>query len=682
MLREPDLADAAQAAHRASRAAGIAHRLRWRVNRLRCMEPAEVAHRVGRLLAAQAERAGLLHAEPMPDPDSAPSSHTWVHAAPGVDPAPYLAAANRIAAGELQLFALEVQNPRAAPRWNRDPKTGIEAPLGFGKLLDYRDPRRVGDIKYLWELNRHLHLVTLAQAYALGRDARYLAVIRQHLESWFSACPCGRGPNWSSALEAAIRLINWSIAWQLIGGDGAEAFAGAEGARFRRRWLQSVYEHARFVRGFLSRHSSANNHLIGEAAGLYIAALTWPCWPALRASRATAKAILEGEALRQNAADGVNREQAVCYQQFVFDFLLLSRLAAKAHGECFSTACASRMDSMLGFLASVMDAGGNVPMLGDGDDGIVARLSQEPVFCPYRSQLATGALLFGNGAYKRKAGALDDKTRWLLGAQAAAQFERIDMTLARVPTQLAFTDGGYYILGRDFETPEEIRLVADAGPLGYLSIAAHGHADALAFTLSVGGVEFLVDPGTYAYHGRSAWRDYFRGTSAHNTLRIDGRDQSQAGGNFLWLTKANAGCSQWRTSDERDEFEAWHDGYAHLPDPVMHRRRITLDKAARRVLIEDRLEMAGTHDVELFFHCSENCTAERGAGGVILTQGPKEVVLKLPQAPGGSLRTYFGSVSPICGWVSRNFDRKRPSPSVVWRAQVTGNCLLRSEIMC
>src|SRR6185295_7705419 len=158
MLREPDLADAAQAAHRASRAAGIAHRLRWLVNRLRCMAPAEIAHRVGRLLAAQAERAGLLHAEPVPDPDAAPSSRSWVHAAPGVDPAPYLAAANRIAAGELQLFALEVQNPRAAPRWNRDPKTGIEAPLGFGKLLDYRDPRRVGDIKYLWELNRHLHL--------------------------------------------------------------------------------------------------------------------------------------------------------------------------------------------------------------------------------------------------------------------------------------------------------------------------------------------------------------------------------------------------------------------------------------------------------------------------------------------------------------------------------------------
>ncbi len=91
----------------------------------------------------------------------------------------------------------------------------------------------------------------------------------------------------------------------------------------------------------------------------------------------------------------------------------------------------------------------------------------------------------------------------------------------------------------------EIRLVVDAGPLGYRSIAAHGHADALSFTLSVGGLEFLVDPGTYAYHTQGAWRQYFRGTAAHNTVRVDGQDQSESGGNFMWLRKARAGCNLW-----------------------------------------------------------------------------------------------------------------------------------------
>jgi hypothetical protein len=50
-----------------------------------------------------------------------------------------------------------------------------------------------------------------------------------------------------------------------------------------------VYQHAQFVRGYFSLHSSANNHLIGEAAGLFIAALTWPHWPQAREWLAAAK---------------------------------------------------------------------------------------------------------------------------------------------------------------------------------------------------------------------------------------------------------------------------------------------------------------------------------------------------------------------------------------------------------
>ena len=79
----------------------------------------------------------------------------------------------------------------------------------------------MGDCKYLWEPNRHLHIVTLAQAYRISGDERYLRVMHRHLDSWFTACPYRMGPNWSSSLEPAMRLINWSVAWQLVGGVGS-----------------------------------------------------------------------------------------------------------------------------------------------------------------------------------------------------------------------------------------------------------------------------------------------------------------------------------------------------------------------------------------------------------------------------------------------------------------------------
>jgi len=647
----------------AAEIAGMKERFRWRLNRLRCMTPSEIPHRVLRTLAMNAERAGLFGSQRVPQPDLAQIPHHWIHSAARVDAAPYLAAADRIAAGKLDVFALRDADLGSPPRWNRDPKTGVEAPLTFGKLLDYRNPQLVGDIKYLWEPNRHLHLVTLAQAHALSRNAWYFRVLQKHLESWFDSCPYPMGPNWTSALEVAIRLINWSVAWQLLGGARSPLFQTGEGARLRRRWLESIYQHAQFVRGHFSLDSSANNHLIGEAAGLFIAALTWPHWPCSREWLTAAKATLERETLLQNAPDGVNREQSVSYQQFVLDLLLLPLLAGKANGQWFSVAYESRIEAMLEYLASIMDAGGNVPMLGDSDEALAVRLAE-------------------GGDFKLKAGVLDDKTRWLMGEQADALFDGQCTAEARLPVRQAFPKGGYYILGCDFEGENEIRLIVDAGPLGYQTIAAHGHADALAFTLSVGGLEFLIDPGTFAYHTEAPWRRYFRGTAAHNTLCVDGQDQSQSGGNFMWLRKAHAGCNLWSSTTEKDLFRGWQDGFMRLADPVMHQRRISLDKMARRVVIEDSLQMAGEHDIELFFHCSEQCEVELAPDGFTLRQGGRTISLELQLAEGASAHIYHGSTEPILGWVSRGFDQKAPAPTIAWRARIAGNVVLRTEIVC
>ena len=166
----------------------------------------------------------------------------------------------------------------------------------------------------------------------------------------------------------------------------------------------------------------------------------------------------------------------------------------------------------------------------------------------FRSLLATGAVLFERPALKAKSGVFDDKSRWLLGDAGAAAYARIDASRA-FPVRRAFPEGGYFILGEDFETPREVRLVADAGPLGYLAIAAHGHADALAFTLSVGGKPILVDPGTFSYSSQP-WRRYFRSTAAHNTVVVDDRDQSEYGGSFLWLEHANAVVETFRASGD------------------------------------------------------------------------------------------------------------------------------------
>ncbi len=288
---------------------------------------------------------------------------------------------------------------------------------------------------------------------------------------------------------------------------------------FRARWLESVFRHAEFIRRNFSLYSSANNHLIGEAAGLFIAAQTWPHWPQAETWSSTAREILEREVMLQNADDGVNREQAIAYQQFEIDLLLLASQAT-AHRQPFSGHYLSHVERMLEFIASVIDAGGNVPMIGDADDGVAVRWSPESFEHRYRASLAAGAIVFEREDFKAKAGPLDDASRWLFGDDGVRRYAALGIPqplAAALPVRREFPQGGYYILGCDFESIGEIRLIADAGPLGYREIAAHGHADALSFTLSVGGTEYFVDPGTFAYHTQEDWRRYFRGTGAHNT---------------------------------------------------------------------------------------------------------------------------------------------------------------------
>ena len=248
----------------------------------------------------------------------------------------------------------------------------------------------------------------------------------------------------------------------------------------------------------------------------------------------------------------------------------------------------------------------------------------------------------------------------------------------RLPLRQAFPEGGYFVIGCGFDSPQEVRLVADAGPLGYRRSAAHGHADALSFTLSVGGREFLVDPGTYAWRTHTAWRRYFRGTAAHNTVRVDGLDQSEPRCRFAWQSKARAGCSLWLSSPEKDSFEGWHDGYMRLGDPVKHRRLIELDKAARRLVVEDTLEMEEEHEVEIFFHCSELCRVDPAADGFVIRQDHIVVQMKLPG--GGAARVHNGSLAPMLGWRSRAFDTRVGSPTIAWRARLAGPARLRTEL--
>jgi hypothetical protein len=628
-------------------------RMVWLVNRLRCMSLPEMAYRLRQAAAIRMARRMAGRAAPPPLPRALTLD---VRGAPALDPGEVealLLDAERICAGHVVLFAERRFDVGVPTAWNRDPDTGVTAPALFHGDIAIGDRELVGDIKHVWELNRHLHLVRLAQAWSLTRDVRWLHALEQNLRSWLDGCPPLTGPNWTSSMELGIRLVNWGLIWQLVGGESSSLFAGDAGQRLRADWLGSIHAHCRSIARHLSRHSSANNHLIGELTGLYVGAVVWPCWKESSDWQALARRELEQEAQLQFSRDGVNREQAFGYHMFSSEFLFVAGLLGQAVGQPFSRSYWAALQRALRFLRSVRNVQGNLPMVGDADDGCVFRLDAgkgRPGQERAAQLLALGETVFGGHADTHPG------VRWLLHALPGG---RPDCDPHEVDTGWAFPDGGYLLFGNHFDQENEIKGMLDCGPLGYLGIAAHGHADALALTLSVAGEECLVDPGTYSYWQDEKWRDYFRGTSSHNTLRIDGLDQSVSGGRFMWLRKAHASIERMPASPHEFDFRGSHDGYARLPDPVLHVRSVRFDGASNTLVVRDEVSARKQHKVETFWHFAPGLDVRLTSQG--LSVRGQRFVLQM-QATGDDLHLELvrGAENPPLGWYSATYESKQP----------------------
>ncbi|NNE97653.1 MAG: heparinase II/III-family protein, partial [Pyrinomonadaceae bacterium] len=144
-------------------------------------------------------------------------------------------------------------------------------------------------------------------------------------------------------------------------------------------------------------------------------------------------------------------------------------------------------------------------------------------------------------------------------------------------------------------------MIVDAGEIGSLN-GGHGHADTLSFELAAGGRPILVDSGTYTYNESKDLRDYFRSSEAHNTLTIDEKSSSEAGGKFSWETKAVPSVKNWLSEDRFDFFEGSHDGYQRLENsPATHTRSILFLKNDYWIM-RDFVETAGKHSYKQNFN--------------------------------------------------------------------------------
>lgn len=644
-------------------------RLGWTINRLKRMGPAEIGHR----LVEKAHQRGSRHRHEGWARYPAPALHTVFpdlrNRARAANPAQREAirtTAEHLLAGRFAALGRDwpprdPENLFPAELWRLDPVSGRLWPGAdtYAFDIDFRAATGFGDVKYAWEINRLQFLPPLAAHLCLDGDQRAADAIAAAIGSWHAANPPFRGLGWAAGIEVALRAISLILTLDLAG-DRLPAPA-------RQQAAQILAASAFWLPRFPSKFSSANNHRIAELAGECLLAR------ALGHSPAAAEAALTVEIGRQIFADGAPAEQSPTYGAFSAELALL----AAAAGAPLPGLLADRLAA---FADYVRWLGPVTPALGDNDEGyaVAAR-----AFCPqFSSSEPRGGLTGGRADLTAEHAGTDHDADYpraiaaaiagVLGrpglALAPGDFRALLLAAPRTPAPppqglKTFAEGGLSVwhgrlAGRTAD------LVFDHGPLGYLSIAAHGHADALSLLLSLDGRPVLVDPGTFLYGSGGAWRDWFRGTPAHNTLNLMGANQSRVAGPFNWAHKANSRLVE-TTPGPAWRLTARHDGYQGRFG-VQHERTVARNGDA--LTVTDRLH-GGSRRAEIVFQLAPDLDATL-TETTVTARRAGQPVLALTFPPGEITIASGGDDPRQGGWVSLRFGINIPAPRIAWQGEV------------
>jgi hypothetical protein len=567
-----------------------------------------------------------------------------------------VAKADEILGGSYQYFGYPGARVAEPVDFDFDPMSRKSWPRRHGKRIDYR-LAEFGDPKWIWELNRLQELPLLAAASLLTDDGRYAGRGLELARRWISVSEPGRGIAWSNGFEAGLRAISLAVFLDALRGSALLDRSAAE------QIAVSLWQHARWIDRDPSTHSSANNHLIGELVGLVTIGFLVPELRGAEGLLARSLAGLGREAERQIAPDGTSVEQAFRYHLFVLDQLLAVVALLDAGGRTCPESILDALARSGGALAAQLGESDPEPTYGDADDGIVLRLGGDGLRTA-RGVAAGIAARLGDPDARVAARTLDATACWLFGDDGVARFAAAEP--APSPRSTLLPDAGIVVLraGRR-------RVLFDAGPLGYLATAAHGHADALQVTVSDAGEDLVVDPGVGSYFGKPEVRAALRGTVAHATVCVDGADQSEAGGPFLWTRHASAHLLSVDT--ERGLAIGDHDGYRLLHDPVSHRRLVHIDEE-EPIIVVDRLESADAHEVVQSWPLHPDLDAV-GEGDVVRAtrDGRPRLLIAVQGTARGRLGLLRGEREPFRGWYSRRLEHVEPAWLASWSATVAGS---------
>ena len=443
------------------------------------------------------------------------------------------------------------------------------------------------DVKVPWELARMQHLPTLAWAFALAKASEpdfqspevYVRAFRNQILDFIATNPPRFGVNWSCTMDAAIRVSNWLVAYDLMKKYGA-TFDAAWEAAFRR----SVWEHADFIAHHLEWSDALRaNHYLADIAGLLFCAAYLPRSEESDRWLMLAVTELNSEIALQFLPDGANFEGSTAYHRLSGEMALYSvalmmaltdtereggrRCSLPLHlipGTESRSPCTEknfqRLRGVAQFITGITRPDGTIPQIGDNDSGRFLKLQPavarnaagewEERSTDCRHLVAAISGLFDDEEYRTFAGEewfeytlirrltdrapavyyddfppTADTKRWVGKNDFDStrflcyEWDADGPDIRHNLQWNAFPDFGLYV----WRSPR-LYLTIRCGQVGQRGNGGHSHNDQLAIELWLDGKPIVVDPGTFVYTPLPEQRNAYRSVTAHHAPTIAGRE--------------------------------------------------------------------------------------------------------------------------------------------------------------
>lgn len=490
------------------------------------------------------------------------------------------------------------------------------------------------DKEWLILLHKFYYAVGLGMAYDEAANPEYIDKWMALTSSWIRAVPLDFLPS----DVTGRRIQNWIFAHYYFVSATRSSCVTPD---FYHSFLESLHRQVSYLRDHVT---PARNHRTLELCAIFLAAVVFPEFAEAAEWLAWSKTELLNNIQSDLLPDGVHCEQSTDYHHLVLKNYLWIRKLAQLNQIEMPEQFDVLVKRALEFSMYSHRPDGMIPALSDGDSRCFVDLLEQ------------GYDLYGG------------EDLLYVASQG---------TKGQPPTthSKGFSHSGYYTLrsgwgDRGEPYQDERYLIFDCGPLGQ---GNHGHLDLLSFEAYAYGTPLIVDPGRYTYDesGPVNWRVRFRGTAAHNTVLVDGRNQTR----YEW--KKN----RFKISGSEPDFsmaafvnkpglDYLHGVAVSHEYPVIHERKILFINGEYWIVL-DLLRAQEPHQYDLLFHLSSAAQGQVSishAQDTFSVRSPR-LVLVQPLVP-----TVFPSIEE--GFVSTSYGTKACAPVVRFRHQALSTCFL------